>query len=185
MSLNPENCILRSAESFYKRGHKALLFAKFVPGINTMAPPLAGSMNMGSGVFLIHDFGGATLYTSAFFLTGFVFSGVLKEIVEGLEAFGRMVEYVLAIALAGYIVYRIRLAWKYRGMAAVPRMDVKTVAELLADPDHDIFIVDVRSHGYYNQGAQRIRNSVRLDPNFLLHSLQELPTDKKIFLYCT
>ena len=46
VSLNPETCILRAAESFYKRGRTALLFAKFIPGINTMAPPLAGSMNM-------------------------------------------------------------------------------------------------------------------------------------------
>ena len=46
VSVNPETCILRSAESFYKRGKATLLFAKFVPGINTMAPPLAGSMRM-------------------------------------------------------------------------------------------------------------------------------------------
>src|SRR5689334_23424428 len=41
LSLNPETCILRSAESFYKHGKVTLLFAKFVPGINAMAPPLA------------------------------------------------------------------------------------------------------------------------------------------------
>ena len=46
LSVNPETCILRSAESFYKRGKATLLFAKFIPGINTMAPPLAGSMRM-------------------------------------------------------------------------------------------------------------------------------------------
>src|SRR5579862_7828412 len=46
ISANPESCILRSADSFYKRGKTTLLIAKFVPGINTMAPPLAGSMNM-------------------------------------------------------------------------------------------------------------------------------------------
>src|SRR5262249_25287675 len=37
LSLNPETCILRSAESFYKRGRLTLLFAKFIPGVNTMA----------------------------------------------------------------------------------------------------------------------------------------------------
>jgi len=46
VSVNPETCILRSAESFYKRGKTTLLVAKFIPGINTMAPPLAGSMKM-------------------------------------------------------------------------------------------------------------------------------------------
>jgi membrane protein DedA with SNARE-associated domain len=42
LSVNPESCVLRSAESFYKRGKLTLLFAKFIPGVNTMAPPLAG-----------------------------------------------------------------------------------------------------------------------------------------------
>ena len=46
ISVNPETCILRSAESFYRRGRTTLVVAKFIPGINTMAPPLAGSMNM-------------------------------------------------------------------------------------------------------------------------------------------
>ncbi len=41
-TLNPESCILRSADAFYKRGRALLVFAKFVPGINTMAPPLSG-----------------------------------------------------------------------------------------------------------------------------------------------
>src|SRR3954468_10039651 len=55
VALNPETCILRSAESFYKRGRMTLLFAKFVPGINTMAPPLAGSMRMSFSQFLRFD----------------------------------------------------------------------------------------------------------------------------------
>src|SRR6201981_4104016 len=46
VSINPETCILRSAESFYKRGKATLVVAKFIPGVNTMAPPLAGSMKM-------------------------------------------------------------------------------------------------------------------------------------------
>ena len=37
LSANPETCILRSAEYFYRRGKQTLLFAKFIPGINTMS----------------------------------------------------------------------------------------------------------------------------------------------------
>ncbi len=186
MSLNPENCILRSAESFYKRGHKALLFTKFIPGVNTMAPPLAGSMNMSPPVFVLHDLGGATLYISTFWTVGFLFSDVIKDIVEGMRTFGRIVEWVLIVGVAAYVVYRVRLAWVSRELTESPRMDVETVAELLKDPEgKDIVIADVRSHGYYDKGATRIRGSMRLDPNFLMQSLHELPTDKKIFLYCT
>src|SRR6516225_12369478 len=72
LSMNPETCILRSAESFYKRGKTTLLFAKFVPGINTMAPPLAGSMRMPLATFLRFDCAGAVLYTGVYVLVGFL-----------------------------------------------------------------------------------------------------------------
>jgi membrane protein DedA with SNARE-associated domain len=66
MSLNPESCILRSADSFYRRGRQLLVIAKFIPGINTMAPPLAGSMNMRLAQFLPLDLAGAALYVGSF-----------------------------------------------------------------------------------------------------------------------
>src|SRR5579871_5212962 len=66
LSLNPENCILRSAESFYKRGKTTLLIAKFIPGVNTMAAPLAGSMRMPAQQFLRFDCAGASLYILAY-----------------------------------------------------------------------------------------------------------------------
>src|SRR3954453_8171763 len=41
VSLNPETCILRSAESFYKHGRTTLLFIKFILGVKNKAgtPP--------------------------------------------------------------------------------------------------------------------------------------------------
>src|ERR1700733_6860652 len=82
LSLNPESCILRSADSFYRRGRTVLLFAKFVPGINTMAPPLAGSMNTRFGQFFGLDLTGASLYIVVYLSVGFVFSGALGTITK-------------------------------------------------------------------------------------------------------
>src|SRR5580700_3072655 len=62
LSLNPESCILRSADSFYKRGRIMLVFAKFIPGLGTVAPPMAGSMNMRLSQFFSLDLAGALLY---------------------------------------------------------------------------------------------------------------------------
>jgi membrane protein DedA with SNARE-associated domain/rhodanese-related sulfurtransferase len=186
LSLNPESCILRSSEAFYKRGRKALLFAKFIPGINTMAPPLAGSMNMRAPTFLALDFGGALLYTSAFWITGFVFSRALKDLARGLEAFGTVVGWIVGIALAGYLLYRVQAAWRAPRMSDAPPMAPTTVVELMKSKDSgDIVVADVRSHGYYDKGATRIRGSVRLDPNSLTQSLGSMPNHKKYFLYCT
>ena len=61
LSASPETCILRSAEYFYRRGKLTLLFAKFIPGVNTMSPPLAGSMRMRPEQFVAFDAMGGAL----------------------------------------------------------------------------------------------------------------------------
>src|SRR5580698_607050 len=70
VSINPETCILRSAESFYKRGKGTLLVAKFIPGVNTMAAPLAGSMKMRFWQFLRLDFLGSLVYAVTYLSVG-------------------------------------------------------------------------------------------------------------------
>src|ERR1700689_3146313 len=87
LSLNPESCMLRSADAFYKRGRALLVFAKFVPGINTMAPPLAGSMNMRWTQFFWLDAAGAALYVGAYWSVGFLFSDAVGAITKSMRAF--------------------------------------------------------------------------------------------------
>jgi membrane protein DedA with SNARE-associated domain len=186
VSVNPESCILRSAESFYKRGKMTLIIAKFIPGVNTMAPPLAGSMRMRPWQFLRLDFLGASLYILAYFGLGFVFRDFLATITHGLQTAGRAMEEVLLLAIIGYAAYRI---WLYRKNAVyrvVPRVQVEELARRLAsDQEHDVLIADVRSHGYYDAGTARIKGSVRLEPNNLAEELKNFPKNKDIYLYCT
>ena len=89
LSLNPESCILRSADSFYRRGRTVLVFAKFVPGVNTMAVPLAGSMNMRFAQFFGLDLAGASLYAAAYLSVGFIFSDALGTITKNYQIFSR------------------------------------------------------------------------------------------------
>ena len=186
VSVNPESCILRSAESFYKRGKMTLIIAKFIPGVNTMAPPLAGSMRMRPGQFLRLDLLGASLYILAYFGLGFVFRDFLATITQGLQTASLAMEEVILVAIIAYAAYRI---WLYRKNAVyrvVPRVQVEELARRLAtDKDQDVLIADVRSHGYYDPGSARIKGSVRLEPNNLAEELKNFPKDKDIYLYCT
>jgi membrane protein DedA with SNARE-associated domain len=186
MSVNPETCILRSAESFYKRGKTTLLFAKFIPGINTMAPPLAGSMKMRFGQFFRLDLAGACLYTLGYSALGFVFRDFLAAITRGFRQAGHIFETVLIVALAGFVAYRI---WQYRAhrvYRVVPRVQVgELVDRLESDQRERVLLVDVRSHGYYDANAARIHGSIRIEPNNLEEEAKSLPKDKDIYLYCT
>src|SRR5277367_6957812 len=106
ISIDPENCVLKSAESFYKRGRETLLVAKFIPGVSSMAAPLAGSMKMPYLQFLGLDFLGAMLYALAYGTVGFVFRDFVAQIVSGFREAGHAVEVVIIIAVLGYIVHR-------------------------------------------------------------------------------
>ena len=185
ISANPESCILRSAESFYKRGRLTLVIAKFLPGISTMAAPLAGSMHMKTGQFLRLDLAGATVYVLAYSGLGFVGSGFAEAIARQFHLLGQGAEYLLIAALAAYLGYYGWLYWKQRAYQIVPRVPVEEVARQLAANPERVLLVDVRSHGYYDAGTMRIQGSVRLELNQLKQALHELPTDKDIYLYCT
>ena len=186
LSANPETCILRSAEYFYKRGKQTLLFAKFIPGINTMSPPLAGSMNMRLGTFLQFDVLGIALYVSAYSLGGYIFSDALRAITRGLRSAGFAAEVVFGVGLAAYIVYRIWLYRKYRLLDVVPRVPVEELSRRLAsDNGASVIVADVRSHGYYDADSERIAGSVRIEPNNLEEEIKNLPRDREIYLYCT
>jgi membrane protein DedA with SNARE-associated domain len=186
LSMNPETCILRSAESFYKRGKVTLVIAKFIPGINTMAAPLAGSMNMRFSQFLRLDFAGALLYSTTYLLIGFLSRDFLAATLNNFHAAGRVMEVILVTAVVVYAVYRIAQVFKYRKYSLVPRVQVEELAARLASANADrVQIVDVRSHGYYDRGAERIHGSIRIEPNNLDEEIKTLPKDKDIYLYCT
>jgi membrane protein DedA with SNARE-associated domain len=186
LSMNPETCMLRSAESFYKRGKTTLIIAKFIPGVNTMAAPLAGSMKMRFSLFLQLDFIGALLYIATYLTVGYLCRDFLAATLRSFYAAGRVMELVIIGALVLYILYRIAQFLKYREYDIVPRVQVEELARRIADGDADkVQIVDVRSHGYYDRGAERIFGSIRIEPNNLDEEVKGLQKDKDIYLYCT
>jgi rhodanese-related sulfurtransferase len=85
-----------------------------------------------------------------------------------------------------YGAYRFVQFYKHRGDRIVPRVQARELALRLAAEQGDrIQIVDVRSHGYYDRGAERIKNSIRIEPNNLEEEIKHLAKDKDIYLYCT
>lgn len=186
VSINPETCILRSAESFYKRGKLTLIVAKFIPGVNTMAAPLAGSMKMRFAQFLRLDFAGALVYGLTYLSLGYLSRDFLAAVLRGFHAAGQAMEGVVVAAIVVYAIYRTVQYRKNRMYRIVPRVQVEELARRLASDDAaHVLIVDVRSHGYYDSGTARIKNSIRIEPNNLEEEIKNLPKDKDIYLYCT
>ena len=186
VSANPETCILRSAEMFYKRGKSTLVVAKFIPGINVMAPPLAGSLKMRFEQFLWLDLAGASLYILGFETLGFLFHRFLFAIASVIGAAGHVAGVGALLLVAAYAGHRFWLFRRGRIYRVVPRIQVEELARKLKSQEAEkILVADVRSHGYYDQGAARIQGSIRIEPNNLADELKRLPPDKDFYLYCT
>ena len=50
----------------------------------------------------------------------------------------------------------------------MPRVQVQELAQKLDSDEKDkMFLVDVRSHGYYDAEATRIKGSIRIEPNLV------------------
>ena len=191
VSLNPETCIFGSANSFYRRGPKTLLFAKFIPGLSTVAAPLSGSLNMPAARFLGLDLVGASLYSSAWTLTGFVLFRFLREIMTVMERLGHITATLLS---AGVVLYALWLVMSYVRDTRFTDVERVAAAELHSHlqqgaKDRIVVIADVRSHGYYDPGTQRIKNSIRVEPNRLREEVAALrefmAPECDIYLYCS
>jgi membrane protein DedA with SNARE-associated domain/rhodanese-related sulfurtransferase len=183
LSANPENCIFSNAARFHRHGRKALLFAKFFPGVNTMAAPLAGSMNMPLRLFLTWDIGGALLYSGFYLGLGYLASPIITRVISQYENAGRLLTWTLFLVVLAYAAFRLAMNWGVRSIPVSAALPAELAARLKSGDD--LLIVDVRSHGYYDEKAQRISGAIRLEPNSLPASLAELPRDKDIYVYCT
>src|ERR1700719_4131038 len=82
ISLEPDSCVRRTEGIFSKQGARSLLVAKFLPGLSTVAPPLAGIFHMRTRRFLLFDGFGSLLWAGTFLGIGFAFAGEIELIGE-------------------------------------------------------------------------------------------------------
>ena len=191
LTMDPEVCIFRSADFFYEHGASTLLYARFVPGLNSMAPPLAGSLNMRPFKYWRMDILGAALHVTCWTAMGYLLSHYVHRIEAAMAVVGHVVISFAALILVGYIFTWVLVRVRDRRYKDVERVSAREVIRRLEhpDPERPIVIADVRSHGYYDPGMQRIKNSIRVEPNRLgaeLQALREtLAPECDIYVYCS
>ena len=183
--------IFGSANSFYRRGPRTLLFAKFIPGLSTVAAPLSGSLNMPTGKFVALDAAGALLYSSAWTLAGFVFAPFLRQIIGLLQRLGHITAAMVSAVVVLYVLWLVMSYVRDTRFSDVERIAAAELHARLQEGHKDriVVIADVRSHGYYDAGTQRIKNSIRVEPNRLREEVEALrefmAPECDIYLYCS
>ena len=104
LSRDPDYHDRKAQETFARYGPSILLISKFVPGLDAVAPPLAGISRTSRLRFLAFDAIGASLYSCAYSGLGYVFSHNLDLAAVYV---GRMGSILGGLVLAAVSIYAL------------------------------------------------------------------------------
>jgi membrane protein DedA with SNARE-associated domain len=184
ISVSPDSCVRRMELLYERLGLPSLLFAKWVPGYSTVAPPLAGALRASWTGFLFWDGAGSLAWAGLALGAGALFHGAVDRVFGVLENLGSLGVAALGLALAGYIAWRFVERWRFMKDLRMARITVEELRDRLGGADVPL-IVDVRTRGGVWLDPRRIPGSLRLDFDEIEHRLAELPHDREVVLYCT
>ncbi|MFY9549958.1 MAG: VTT domain-containing protein [Thermoanaerobaculia bacterium] len=184
ISLSPDSCVRQTEAVFERWGMPSLLFAKFIPGFSTVAPPLAGAAGARFATFLLYDTGGALLWAGLGVAAGMAFYRAIDRALSLLASLGSGAFVVLAAALAAFIAFKWWQRRRFYKMLRMARISVDELRRLIDDGERPI-VVDVRTAGARARDPRRIPGAAVVEVSELDTRLSELPRDREVILYCT
>lgn len=184
IALEPESCVRRTENIFQKYGSRSLLIAKFVPGLNTAAPPMAGMTGMGPLRFMAWDTLGSLLWAAASALLGYAFSGQLERLVLYLARFGNIAAVLVVALLLAYIIRKHLARQQFQRQLWMERITPEELRTRL-DAGERIAIVDLRHPLDFLPYPQLLPGAIRLLPETIDEHHAEIPRDREVVLYCT
>lgn len=189
MSLEAASCVTRTQGSLTRRGGLTLLFAKFVPGLSTMAAPMAGQAGMSYRTFLLYDMAGSLAWASAW-LFGGRFFGDLAE--RSTHLFGILAHFAAGLVLLMIVgtllvryVRRLKFLRELRGLRLEPAQLLAMIDDAERQGLEPPFIVDLRHPLDIVSDPLTLPHALRIGPDELKQRHAMIPRDRDVVLYCT
>ncbi len=184
IALRPDSCVARTQRTFGAHGAPSLLVAKFIPGFNTVAPPLAGIIGMPPARFIVFTGLGGLIWAGAWLGLGWIFARQLEWIAAETARLGRGAVVVLGLALAAYIGWKYVDRRRFLRRIAIARITPEDLKRRL-DAGEDILIVDVRDRLDVEADPSIIPGALHVSVEQLEERHAEIPRERDIILYCT
>jgi membrane protein DedA with SNARE-associated domain/rhodanese-related sulfurtransferase len=184
ISLTPDFCVSQTQATFERWGAKALIVAKFVPGLSMIAPPLAGATHMSYPRFAILSALGSSLWIGAALLAGVLLRSEIAGLLPRLAGVGEAAVVTLVVLLAAYIAYKWRERRRFYAAFDMARI---SVAELYAQLQGGTapLILDVRSATAQDLDRRQIPGALRVPLAEVQQQLAALSREREVILYCT
>lgn len=182
ISLEPDSCVRRTENAFVKYGLKSLLIAKFVPGVNAVAAPMAGSSRTPYGRFLLYDVAGALAWSGSFLAAGYIFSEQLEDVFDYGSRMGSGLLLLVAGLAAAWIGWKLVQRRRFVHKLAMARIAPEELRDRL-EAGESLFMVDLRARLPLESNA--IPGAIRMTPEEIAARGRELPRDRDIILFCS
>ena len=178
ISLSPDSCVRDTEAKFERWGLKSLLFAKFIPGFSTVAPPLAGAAKQSTLAFLIYDAIGAAVWAGSAIAVGRAFHRAIGRVIQSLENLGGWAVAIVVAIIAIFIFLKWAQRQNFYKQLRMARVSVEELKELM-DRGVQPLIVDARSESARKREPSRIPTAVTIDV------FDGLGAGREIVVYCT
>jgi membrane protein DedA with SNARE-associated domain len=184
MSLEPDSCVSNTKSLFGRLGARALMVAKFVPGLGATAAPLAGLTRMNPWKFIAADATGAVAWSATYLAAGYVFRDQLELAAEQAGRLGSFLVVVIGAVLGSYV------GWKYyqrrrfiRGLR-VARITPEELMKMITVGD-PIAIVDLRHELEVKNDRVKLPGAICMTLEEIAIRHEEIPRDREVILYCS
>ena len=181
IALEPDSCVRQTENAFLKYGMRSLLAAKFVPGLNAVAAPLAGRSGSGLGRFLVFDSLGILVWLASYTCVGYLFSDQLETVAGYAMSMGSGLITLVAGLLAVWITWKYVQRQRFLKSLAVARITAEDLRDKL-QAGEDVLIVDVRAIAQDDPRA--IPGAVFISVEEMATRHSEIPRDRDLILVC-
>jgi len=184
LSMEPTICVRRTQDAFFRRRRATLVTAKFIPGLATLAPAVAGQNRMGFAAFLFFDAIGSTLWLLVLLVAGRLFGSLLQRDPGLLDWTGRFSGALLALGILAFFLVRvIRRRIVLRKLVAA-RLEPEELKALL-DAGEPVYIVDLRHPLELVPDPFTLPGALHFAPDSLASRHHEIPRDRDVVLFCS
>jgi membrane protein DedA with SNARE-associated domain/rhodanese-related sulfurtransferase len=184
LSMESSTCVRKTESYFTKRGPTALLLAKFIPGLGSVAAPIAGQTMMPYLHFVIFDTAGILIWALTFTLGGRFFGDFLKHHPNALSWVGHFAVLLFVLLLLGFLFYRFLRQRAFLREIRTARVDPSELKSML-DRGQEVYIVDLRHPLDYLPDPRTLPGAVLLTPDKLVLESDQIPRDRDVVLFCT
>jgi membrane protein DedA with SNARE-associated domain len=184
LSLEPDTCVSSTTRTFDRWGPATLLVAKFIPGISTVAPPLAGSVGLSTGRFLLFDAAGSLLWAGSALGAGFLLRREVEWAAAWLSRFGFGLLTVLATPVVAWITWKLWQRERAMQLLRVGRIHAEELKQRL-DDGHLTWIIDLRPPHEVRRTASRLPGARVLNETEVREHLRDLPQGAHLVFYCS